>query len=305
MENRIKEALRFYKHELNIKDIGGFSVTLLNNGQNHHIYLAEADNKHFIFRISFREELEASLKNEFDTLKTIPANLGPEAYVFDDSKKLIPKAFMIQSFLKGHHVERFSDTFLITHARKMADLHSKNVINQKPKSVYETFFERYNYSKKNQPELFKNDLSIEEVASKIEILFTQNEGIFQNINKSYLIHGDLHHKNILIDAETIRYVDWEEARYGDNALDVATLLWFIELSQKQYETYFSAYQEIIQDESLEKRMNLWLIYKDFSLLLHMKWMALEPDSRSISKTEDFEANIKRIIGKLERRISFF
>lgn len=52
-------------------------------------------------------------------------------------------------------------------------------------------------------------------------------------------------------------------------------------------------------------MNLWLIYKDFSLLLHMKWMALEPDSRSISKTEDFEANIKRIIGKLERRISFF
>ncbi|MCC7433024.1 aminoglycoside phosphotransferase family protein [Candidatus Peregrinibacteria bacterium] len=305
MEDGIREVLRFYKDQLYINEVNGFSVTLLNSGQNHHIYLADAGNKQFIFRISFREELEASLKKEFDTLKTIPANLGPEAYIFDDSKKLIPKAFMIQSFIKGQHVEKFSNAFLATHARKMADLHSKNVINQKPKSAYESFFERYDYSKKNQPELFENDLSIDQIATKIETLFSHNEGIFKNINNSYLIHGDLHHRNILLDGETIKYVDWEEARYGDNALDVATLLWFIELSPEQYGTYLTTYQEIIQDPSLEKRMNLWLIYKDFSLLLHMKWVALEPETRSISKTEDFNSSIKKIIDKLEARISLF
>ena len=171
---------------------------------------------------------------------------------------------MIQSFISGKKVHKWGESLLKSHAKKMALLHSKEKVKKKD-DLYKVFMARANYSKINQPEILKDDVLIESVFAKLESIFSENKLIFDKQKNSYLIHGDLHDGNILLDVKTLHYVDWEEAKYGDNALDVASLLWFVNLNKNEYDTYLNTYKKILKDNTLEKRMLLWLLYKDFSL----------------------------------------
>ncbi len=307
MIKKIKNALKFYQKKLGLNDseIKDPVINPLGNGENHLIYLATCrNNKKFVFRISFRKELESALKREFEVLKKLPKNLGPTPFIFDGTKKIIPNTYMIQSFVLGNKVKKWGKDLLKTHAQKIALLHSKNKTKKK-EDLYKVFMARANFSKRNQPEILKDDNLIEGIFTKLEGIFLKNKLIFDNQKKSYLIHGDLHDGNILVENKNLHYVDWEEAKYGDNALDVASLLWFINLNKNEYETYLNAYKNILKDDTLEKRMLLWLLYKDFSLLLHKKWQSLDPKKRDIVLNENYEEIIKKIISRIEKRIGTF
>lgn len=306
MIDKIKEALKHHHKELDLEDFkeNNIKVNTLGNGENHLIYLASVNGKKFVFRISFREELESALKREFEILKKLPSGFGPKPLIFDDSKKIIPNSFMIQSYVSGKKVNIWTKNLLSIHATQLALLHSKN-ITEKRENLYDVFIKRANFSKNNQPEVVKNDKLIEDVFIRLNELFSDNKQIFEKQKHSYLIHADLHDDNILVENNKLHYVDWEEARYGDNALDVATLLWFIELDDNNYKTYVNTYLDNFKDKDLEKRMILWLLYKDFSLLLHKKRQSLEPETRAIKSNEDYNKTIKEIINRLERRIEFF
>lgn len=306
MIDKIKKSLKHYHKELDLGDFkeNNIEVNTLGNGENHLIYLALVNGKKFVFRISFREELESALKKEFEILKKLPSGLGPKPFIFDNSEKIIPNSFMIQSFVSGKKIKKWTKDLLRTHAKQLALLHSKN-ITEKRENLYDVFIKRANFSKNNQPEVVKDDKLIEDVFIRLNELFSNNKQIFEKHKHSYLIHADLHDDNVLFEDDKLHYVDWEEARYGDNALDVATLLWFIELDDDNYKTYLNTYLDNFKDEDLEKRMTLWLLYKDFSLLLHKKWQSLEPETRAIKSNEDYNKTIKEIINRLERRIKFF
>lgn len=211
---------------------------------------------------------------------------------------------MIQSFFSGKKIKKWTKNFLKIHAKQLALLHSKN-ITEKKENLYDVFIKRANFSKNNQPEVVEDDKLIKNVFIRLNELFSNNLKIFEKQKHSYLIHADLHDDNILVENNKLHYVDWEEAREGDNALDVATLLWFIELNDNDYKTYLNTYLDNFKDENLEKRMILWLLYKDFSLLLHKKWQSLKPETRAIKINEDFNKTIEGIINRLERRIDFF
>ena len=306
MIQKIKNALKFYYKELDLSTFEGqnIEVKTLGNGENHLIYLASVNDKKFVFRISFREELEFALKKEFEILKKLPLGFGPKPFIFDNFKKIIPNSFMIQSFVSGEKIKNWTKDLLIIHAKQLALLHSKN-ISEKKENLYDVFIRRADFSKNNQPEVVEYDKLIEGIFIKLKNLFSNNKQIFEKQKHSYLIHADLHDDNILIENNKLHYVDWEEARYGDNALDVATLLWFLELDDDKYKTYLNTYLDNFKDEDLEKRMILWLLYKDFSLLLHKKWQSLDPENRAIKSNEDYRKTIKQIINRLERRMEYF
>jgi thiamine kinase-like enzyme len=304
--NKIKKALKHYHKELDLGDfkLNNIEVNPLGNGENHLIYLASVGGKLFVFRISFRRELESALKKEFEILKKLSSGLGPKPFIFDNSKKIIPNSFMIQSFISGKKIKKWTKDLLRIHAKQLALLHSKN-ITEKKENLYDVFIKRANFSKNNQPEVVKDDKLIKEVFVRLNKIFSKNKQILENQKHSYLIHADLHDDNILVKDNKLHYVDWEEARYGDNALDVASLLWFIKLDDEKYKTYLNTYLENLKDEDLEKRMILWLLYKDFSLLLHKKWQSLKPETRAIKSNEDYNKTIKEIIKRLEKRMEHF
>ncbi len=306
MIDKIKDALKYHHRKLELGDFKdqNIKVNVLGNGENHLIYLASVNGKKFVFRISFREELESALKKEFEILKKLPSGFGPKPFVFDESKKIIPNSFMIQSYVSGKKIKKWTKDLLRIHARQLAFLHSKN-ITEKKENLYDVFIKRVNFSKNNQPEVVEDDKLIEDVFIRLNELFSNNKQIFEKQKHSYLIHADLHDDNILVEDDKLHYVDWEEARYGDNALDVATLLWFIKLDADSYKTYLNTYLDNLKDEDLKKRMFLWLLYKDFSLLLHKKWQSLEPETRAIKSNEDYDKTFKEIINRLERRMDSF
>ncbi len=306
MIKKIKDVIQFYHKELNLekfekKDI---KINSIGNGENHLIYLAQIKNKKFIFRISFRPELESKLKKEFKILKKIPKQIGPEPLIFDNSKKLIPNAFMIQTFVSGKTIKNWTDELLVNHAKLLTKLHSKKS-NKKTKSPYDFFIKRISFTKNNQPEVIKNDELIEKISIKLKTIFLKNKNIFDKKKNSVLIHGDLHNNNILVKNKQIKYVDWEEAQFGDNALDVATIIWFTDLELKKYKIYLNTYLKNLKDVNLEKRMILWLLYKDFSLLLHKKWQSLNPKTRAIKANENFTQTIRNINKRIEKRIRYF
>ena len=306
MIDKIKVALKYHHRKLELDDFKeqNIEVNTLGNGENHLIYLASVNDKKFVFRISFREELESALKKEFEILKKLPSGFGPKPFVFDESKKIIPNSFMIQSFVSGKKIKKWTKHLLRIHAKQLAFLHSKN-ITEKKENLYDVFIKRANFSKNNQPEVVEDDKLIEDIFIRLNELFSNNKQIFEKQKHSYLIHADLHDDNILVEDDKLYYIDWEEARYGDNALDVATLLWFIKLDDDNYKTYLNTYLDSLKDEDLEKRMFLWLLYEDFSLLLHKKWQSLEPETRAIKSDEDYDKTIKAIINRLERRMDSF
>ncbi|MBU0648712.1 aminoglycoside phosphotransferase family protein [Patescibacteria group bacterium] len=198
MIQKIKHAIKFYRKKLNLDNTEDQTVEVdtLGNGENHLIYLAVIGNKKLVFRISFRKELEDALKNEFNILKKLPQGLGPKPFVFDDSKKIIPNSFMIQSFIPGEKINAWTKGLLATHAEQLVLLHSKN-ISEKKENLGDIFIRRADFTKNNQAEVIKDDQLIEDIFAKLNSIFSKNKQIFEKQEHSYLIHADLHGDNIL------------------------------------------------------------------------------------------------------------
>ncbi len=303
MKEEIRESIRNYKDDLKLsdKDLQDTKINLLNNGENHIIYLVVVNNKKFVFRVSFRKELEKALKKEFEILAKIPNNLGPKPLVFDNTKKIIQNSYMVQSFIPGMNIKKWTRSLLNKHAKNISILHSHNKVQKKREiNIYKLFLNKINSKKKNSLMIFE-DKKIHEIVLLLDDLFKKNQQIFSNLKNTYLIHGDLHDDNILLSNNELRYVDWEEAHYGDNALDFASLLWFIQLNKEDYEYYLSSYKNNIKDRTLETRAILWLLYRDFSLLLHKKWQSLDPKTRAINVGENYSNKIQSICDRIRKR----
>lgn len=303
MLQEIEKAFDFYKHDLGVDNFDNLKINKLQSGENHLIYLLSVDIEKFIFRVSFRLELENSLKNEFNILNKIPKNLGPNPFIFDDSKKILKNAFMIQGFIDGEILNNWTQELLIKHAEKMLELHFSSILKYPLSCPYDSFLKRYQFSKINQPDVIDNSF-IRNVFLKVDSVIKKYKHNSKKQGKSCFIHGDLHNGNILIKNKNIFYVDWEEAGYGDNALDVATLLWFLDLNKQDYDIYLKTYTHKINDSNFEIRMFLWLLYKDFSLLLHKKWQSLDSEKRAMNSKENYKNVIENIARRIEKRIFF-
>lgn len=280
-QKEIRQILEQNKNILGLGEISKVSTTKIGRGENHDSILVKVNQKKFVFRIGLRKKFEENMAREFNMLKMIPKEIAPIPFYFDNSKKIIPHAFLIISYVEGKKIMRWSKKHLLLHAKKLAQLHKKKFshccdpdnVKKRKFSLLTTFGEWASE--------FKDQLRYKEIkplASKIKVYIKENNHLFTSLKKFSIIHGDAYVDNILFSKDDIHYIDWEWSQISDNAQDLAALFyrdhnifpWIVKFSDKDIDEYLNAYLKIIKDKTLKERVEVWNNYIRFFDLLWFK-----------------------------------
>lgn len=295
----IIEALIKYQTHLGIELFAAsdIQVSEIGHGENNNMFKVVVGKKQFVFRIPFRQELVPKLKQEFQALRSIPNGIGPEALLLHEGNP----TYMIQSLVSGIHITNWTPELIKAHVETMVRLHSSRNKTCNGIDIVSLFETKVDFRRKHDPEVVQ-DKFISKLTRNLLQQVKNTQTAFSNINTLSFIHGDLHPGNILVDGKAVHYVDWEEARYDDFALDVAGLLQSPAINTEQY---LSTYQKAAQDEqNLAERVITWSLYKDFSFILHKKWESLNPASRTIHQSgQDYPTIITEMADKIYERMS--
>jgi thiamine kinase-like enzyme len=285
-------------NKLGFDKIKSLSVSKLGMGENNVNYLAIINNQKFVFRIALREFIEKNMIKEFQTLNSLPNDIAPKAILMDKSRKYIPKYYMVQSFVNGKSLKKWSDNHLIEHAKKAAKLHSirsdSSTFFGKNFSLYKRLTKEIKDYKKDSiwP---KNDSEIEQLSIKIKSLFKEKDYLFSNLKQFSRIHSDLTIGNIFSYKGNLHYIYWEWSRFDDNAFDLAKLYyqdvklldWSIKLNGEREDIFLENYQKHIsfKDKTLKERVHLWHIYIMFTDYVYFKWKVnnYNPKENDLSK----------------------
>jgi Ser/Thr protein kinase RdoA (MazF antagonist) len=126
----IKKAVIVHKDVLCMQHTRRLLVSLLGKGENNCNYLVSDGKQRFVFRIALKEHIERNMSREVRMIKKIPKGIGPQALVFDKSKKLVPFVFAILSFIPGKKIMYWSRKHTSAIAKTLAELHKKTFSNK-------------------------------------------------------------------------------------------------------------------------------------------------------------------------------
>ena len=288
------------------KEIGG--------GENNLNFLVTLDEtKKFVFRFSKTGALVDRLEHEYEFLKLLPNGVAPQALLFDNSGKFFDTPILVESFVHGVHPDKWSDDDLKKFAKILSDIHSI----KKPYvriDVYEYFEKLNEYLFNDKPELRK-DAELTLYISQFETYSQKNDHLFEDLDYLSLIHSDLASSNILSNEGNFTVIDWELAKYNDNAKDFSTFFyddcdlnsgkWRIELSGERQKILFSEYKKYFPDPTLEDRVAVWLTFDKLCSLIYLKWKKLSYKNDVIDKTisdEDVNTDIYALSASLHKTL---
>ncbi|MFH1064449.1 MAG: phosphotransferase [Candidatus Woesearchaeota archaeon] len=293
----IKKVILAKKDSLGIAgEIKSIKISEVGIGENNLNMLAVVNGKHkLLFRIAMRAHLEKNMKKEFETLKLIPECFGPEPIYLDGSKNILPKTYSVLRYIKGKHIKRWTDRHLKMHAKKLAQLHKRKypyfgTLTKKTTrfDMYKLLLKEIRAYRKDCPELFE-DHDINLLLPKIKRYIKEHNILFTSLRQSSLTHSDICITNILFTKKGIRYIDWEHAKFWDNAVDVAMIFdpdtaqppWKIKLTDRQSELYLNTYLRYIKDKTLKERVQVWTTYLKCTDMLFLKWKVMRYDKEPV------------------------
>jgi len=214
--------------------------SFLASGNHNDNYAIETIGKKYVLRIENNPQFK-NLKKEYNLLKSLEAGLGPKAYFFDKSHKIIPADYFVEEFVEGKYPKRLNNKFIILMAKWLKKLHQqkKPCKKQSMLKTIKPYFKNVNNH--------KNAIS-SEIVNKIDSLFKRvtafckkNDGIFANRKEACLLHSDLSRENIIYDDKNIRLLDWEFSRYNFSEWDLVYFMQSLELNPKQEELFLKTY----------------------------------------------------------------
>ncbi len=261
----------------------------LGAGESNENYLAFLNNgKKIVIRIANLYGAE-SLAKEYKTLQSLPQGLAPEPIFLDLSGKILNQPFMIQSFVEGQRVNKWTDELLQKFAQSLALLHQtqKKKIT-KPINIKKYFYSLDQYFFQDLPELIQFN-NLKKLIDKTNNFIENNKSLFTSLKNYSLIHGDLNQDNILLDEKKFKLIDWELAEYNDPARDFATFFypdlqyfdWRIQLNKTQQKILLDSYQDKFnQDENFVKRVEFWQKIDKAGAIIFCSWKYKKTQQKS-------------------------
>ena len=86
------------------------SFSFLARGAHNENYLIKTKKNKIVLRIENNLQFK-NLKREYQLLKKIGGNLGPKVFLFDNSKKILPREFIVEEFIEGKHPKKSHKRF--------------------------------------------------------------------------------------------------------------------------------------------------------------------------------------------------
>lgn len=293
----------------------GSEIKLLGTGENFINFTVESNGKRNVIRV-FKREGQDKVEEEFEWLKLLPHDIGPNPIKLDTTKKIIPFPYMIQSFVVGNRVKDWGDEELKALALTMSSFHKiKGKYFGENNSKITTlvmvdFLNKLNSYFFDKNKSLMDDKDIKEIRPKVLKYLEDNQTLFDSIKEFSLIHGDMTNQNMVYDGKKLRIIDWEAASYGDNALDFATFYyddfpyykWRVHLKEDQIKILVNEYQKHIPDKTLADRIKVWLVFDKFCSLLYCKWKLDEYDKNPKEKITITKEELNEEIEKIKKSL---
>jgi thiamine kinase-like enzyme len=281
----MKKEIKDYFESLNPKEIGlkklirVSSVKELGMGKNNLNFLVKAGSKNFIFRLNMLVESKTKSRSEFNALKiTEELNVGPKAFLLDESRKVFDSEFIILEYLEGTSLDKIKYKIGPSLMKKVAYLCSsihnipiKGRIKQleKDEETYRELLKNILSRLDKVNKLWKNKFALE--------ILTEGHNHLKNLVQKYkikhplvLAHGDICEQNIIRTKKGLRLIDFESLGLTEPAAEIAYILTQFgekELTPKNQEEFLRTYLKQRKDPTLIKRLKVYIPLKNFSDLL--------------------------------------
>lgn len=293
-------------------------ITMLGIGESNLMLLLVLDGQlPLTMRIAYREDIgDKYLPQEFRLLQQLPDGLGPQPFLLDMSRRALPYPFAILSFIPGTTPANWTEKILRVHATNIARMHQRESATWttregKPSSApfdfYQMFQENITRWRKLSPWIFEDELIIR-LLPQLNAYFHERNHLFTSLSRFSLIHGDLCAPNILVHEGDIRYIDWEYARYGDGALDIAQLAWDIDnppwqikLADQQLAMFFQTYLAQRPDPTLIERYKAWCVTIKFIDHITHRRTASRSNSIKAFSNEYYQTVSQRLLDSLAQQ----
>jgi thiamine kinase-like enzyme len=186
---------------------------------------------------------------------------------------------------------------LLAHARQLAKLHNPEYDLSGPVGgqgsvldLAQEFQDGFQWWQQAHPEI-TDEPGTTALATEIRDVLAATAADFEGIRYSF-IHGDLVATNVLVDSSGIpRYIDWEWARIGDVAQDLAYIggtvvggPWYAQMDASMVDRFLAEYMRAAAESSpgrldsfqrLRRRRDAWELYERFLSSLHYMKQARE------------------------------
>jgi thiamine kinase-like enzyme len=283
------------------------SFKLLGLGAHNINYLLITKQGKFVLRIENNLQFK-NLKKEYTYLKKTKGKLGPKVYLFDNSKKIIPKDYLIEEFIVGKHPDnQISNDILKKIGIWFKNLHKNksknhNFLDKNLKFDLEKYFnfKYYNSYKKYYSILnLKTQTRIKKLNNEIDMLIKLKKSSFSNIKNLPLNHSDPSPTNCFIEKNgNLRFIDWEFIKYDLAELDLIFFIWSYQLSDKQKKLFLENYG-YSTSRHIKSRYKLIEIIMYFSFLIWLfERLKLSAEGELKPKKGIYCSSKKEIIDKI-------
>jgi thiamine kinase-like enzyme len=250
-----------------------------------------------VLRLPATAENQQALMHEAWYLEKLRDDLAPKLLFHADTSSLgVP--VLITEFVSGTHISfsELDDTQIAMLAEKLVDIHAiKDDRYSVGTTALPTTTGTYrDYAKltilENIDKPYEQALAIShdrEVISQARRLLQQkitpNDESW-NQNKFSLCHGDIGIYNILWEEHDLRLIDWDGARFGDPADDIAYIFAINNVSARWQGTFLDTYIRKSARDDISSRIDMYLLKNYlFDVVWAMDKLLEEQEDRSLIK----------------------
>lgn len=235
-------------------------ATRLGTGESYVAWRLTDGDRSVVFRLPRRppEEMPCPMADEFTAARRIPEDVGSRAVAMQENDdNPLGFRYLVATFVPGRvrAASEWDETLLRRHAHQLARLHGSTAERADPVGsagptvdIVAEFDRGLGWWRDAHPEI-AGDAEVVELARVIRGRLTLARPAFENIDCA-LIHGDMVATNVVVDHEgTPRYIDWEWARIGDVAQDLAYVgghvaggPWYVRMDADTVTMFLTEYQ---------------------------------------------------------------
>lgn len=214
----------------------------LNGGLSNETHIVTCNDTDYVVKIQFAQNEYLKVSRETELLAQMKAaELGIAPKVYSDTKET---AYSISEFLEGHLItydEVMEEENIVNLTKTLKKIHAIEGVDRRL-SVFD-LIEGYDRGIRKFKVVVPD--GYDAIMKKVDLI--REERAKDNHTKAVYCHNDFLNNNILYQERKIKVIDWELSGMGDPYMDLASLPYQMNYSQKQEEimlkTYFGFYEE--------------------------------------------------------------
>ncbi len=277
------------------------SKSVIGNGEHNFNFLLNTNKGAFVLRIYANHQFDNS-KKEYEILKKLNGRYAPKVYFLDSSKSYFKFNYIVQEFVEGTTLNKFSNEDLKELTRILKEIHK--IRNMRLKRMWKEPLG--SWIKLN---LFKNSKVLGEkfnsemkelyylVKEKIEMI----RPLMKRYDRTHLIHDDLVPENVIKTKENkLVLIDWEFATYDYFFFEFGCLIGENHLNKIQERVVLNEYGFGLN----KKEKEILHVIKIKRILALITWLIERISAIKKGKKICLEGNILKYQTKLKKEVKY-